>query len=265
MGRKGEINVGQWLWNAAEWFGKHKYLIFLVMTPFILCYNWLLFSAEVIGPFNKQNLPYFGDAFAPLNSLFSGMALVGVLVTIILQKKELEETRRELAASAAAHEETVQLMKWEQLRSEFEGRRAATPALMATDIASRDHKTSVFFTLENVGQTIFDPRLRICPSSPFEMDDIKCAPPVVLPKGARFPVVVRLWPAAVGGAKVLAFFIHCVDSTGADRKVKIAGQFAVGASLTQVEADFPTWEDEEDAVVRESDSSFLRYHGYRRL
>lgn len=64
----------------------------------------------------------FGDTFGAINSIFSGLALAGIIYTIYLQKielalqrKELEFTREELARSANAHEKSVFMMT-EQLR-----------------------------------------------------------------------------------------------------------------------------------------------------
>ena len=64
----------------------------------------------------------FGDTFGAINSLFSGLALAGIIYTIYLQKtelslqrKELEYTRLELKRTADAQESSGKLMT-EQLR-----------------------------------------------------------------------------------------------------------------------------------------------------
>ena len=64
----------------------------------------------------------FGDTFGAINSLFSGLALAGIIYTIYLQKielslqrKELGYTRDELTRSADAQEKSVFMMS-EQLR-----------------------------------------------------------------------------------------------------------------------------------------------------
>ena len=74
-----------------------------VLAPFIL--NIFLNSPEQRG--------MFGDSYGALNSLFSGLAFAGVIIAILLQRKELilqrEElalTRAELKRSASAHEES---------------------------------------------------------------------------------------------------------------------------------------------------------------
>ncbi|MEW6608640.1 MAG: hypothetical protein AB1414_14540 [bacterium] len=43
----------------------------------------------------------FGDMFGFINSLFSGLALAGVIITILLQKTELELQRHELEMTSA--------------------------------------------------------------------------------------------------------------------------------------------------------------------
>lgn len=49
-----------------------------------------------------ERLAPAGDAFGFINALFSGVALIGILVSIVLQRKELEATRDELRKTAAA-------------------------------------------------------------------------------------------------------------------------------------------------------------------
>jgi hypothetical protein len=51
----------------------------------------------------------FGDMFGAVNALFSGAALAGIIYSIMLQRKELKDTRAELKRTANAHEETVKL------------------------------------------------------------------------------------------------------------------------------------------------------------
>ena len=62
---------------------------------------------------NWQERGTFGDAFGALNTLFSGLAFVGIIYTIFLQRKELalqrkelELTRQELKRTAEAQEKS---------------------------------------------------------------------------------------------------------------------------------------------------------------
>jgi hypothetical protein len=60
---------------------------------------------------DKNDRGTFGDMFGSINALFSGLALAGIILTILLQRKELSlqreelvETRRELKRTANAQE-----------------------------------------------------------------------------------------------------------------------------------------------------------------
>lgn len=43
-----------------------------------------------------ENIGLLGDSFGSLNTLFSGLAFGGIIISIYLQSKELEDTRKEL-------------------------------------------------------------------------------------------------------------------------------------------------------------------------
>jgi hypothetical protein len=64
---------------------------------------------RVLGDWPERG--QFGDQFGAVNALFSGLAFAGVIVTILLQREELqlqrqelEQTREELRRSASAQE-----------------------------------------------------------------------------------------------------------------------------------------------------------------
>jgi hypothetical protein len=56
----------------------------------------------------------FGDMFGAVNALFSGLAFLGVIIAIILQRQELELQREELRASREAQQELARSQR-EQL------------------------------------------------------------------------------------------------------------------------------------------------------
>lgn len=71
----------------------------------------------------SKNIGEFGDSFGGLSSVFSGLAFAGVIITIIMQMKELQLTReemilarRELSRAAKAQEDS-QLALSQQLES----------------------------------------------------------------------------------------------------------------------------------------------------
>ncbi|TWI77943.1 hypothetical protein IQ13_4185 [Lacibacter cauensis] len=60
----------------------------------------------------------FGDMFGSINALFSGLALAGIILTILLQRKELSlqrkelrDTREELKRTATAQENSEKALK----------------------------------------------------------------------------------------------------------------------------------------------------------
>ena len=70
-----------------------------IVTPILLCI-FLSHWAE---------RGTFGDLFGSVNALFSGLALLGIIATILLQQKELSLSTRELRNSAKALQKQVEL------------------------------------------------------------------------------------------------------------------------------------------------------------
>ncbi len=89
----------------------------------VIIASWFLFTIVVYFIFEDWTKSgSFGDTFGAVNSLFSGLALGGIIFTIYLQKKELslqrkelQYTREELKRSADAQEFSGRMMN-EQLR-----------------------------------------------------------------------------------------------------------------------------------------------------
>lgn len=80
---------------------------FLFSLPFIVIFfiwfyypSWIyyekLFGSIVTGKNFIEDLGTFGDAYGALNTLFTGLAFAGLIISIRLQSKELSETRAEL-------------------------------------------------------------------------------------------------------------------------------------------------------------------------
>ena len=57
---------------------------------------WLAFGAIILWQFGWTGQGTFGDTFGVLNALFSGLAIGGVIVAVIMQKQELAYQREEL-------------------------------------------------------------------------------------------------------------------------------------------------------------------------
>lgn len=84
--------------------------IIFVVGSWLATYFWVY----NFGGFTIKNAAELGDAFGGLNTLFSGLAFIGVIYAILLQqeelglqRQELEETRKELKKAAEAQKEQV--------------------------------------------------------------------------------------------------------------------------------------------------------------
>ena len=79
----------------------------------------------------------FGDMFGALNPFFSGLALIGVIYSVILQSEELSlqrvelrENRKELERSAKAQEKTEEVLSRQLHLSVISARLSALPELI---------------------------------------------------------------------------------------------------------------------------------------
>jgi|AntRauTorckE6833_2_1112554.scaffolds.fasta_scaffold02036_1 hypothetical protein len=74
-----------------------KYLRFFIIISSVLLIISILYPIIIFNSFGDWvKIGTFGDSFGALNALFSGLALTGVIVTILIQKTELKNQRTEL-------------------------------------------------------------------------------------------------------------------------------------------------------------------------
>jgi hypothetical protein len=72
-------------------------LVGIILSLWLSCWvlNLIFFNAQgAAGPWPTRG--QFGDMFGAVNALFSGLAFTGIIFTILLQREELQEQRREL-------------------------------------------------------------------------------------------------------------------------------------------------------------------------
>lgn len=86
---------------------KTKYLLIFGLICSVI-FLVVSFYPLIIGIFfhSSQERGFAGDMYGALNTLFSGLAFAGIIITIIMQMKELELTREELQKSAEAQQGT---------------------------------------------------------------------------------------------------------------------------------------------------------------
>ncbi|MDD3667018.1 MAG: putative phage abortive infection protein [Bacteroidales bacterium] len=79
-----------------EWIKKYSVLIISIVSFLVILGLWI-FNWAYLKDLSDVKRGTFGDMFGMVNSLFSGLALTGIIITIILQSKELGLQRKELS------------------------------------------------------------------------------------------------------------------------------------------------------------------------
>lgn len=82
--------------------------IIIGVTLIVISLIYLFFVNYLFKDWTKSGT--FGDTFGALNALFSGIAIAGLITTILIQKNELKHQREELA---------LQRNKMKETRKEF--------------------------------------------------------------------------------------------------------------------------------------------------
>lgn len=72
-------------------------ILIWLLFPWILTYLTNSFDLNIKAK-DDPNFGTFGDTFGALNTLFSGLAFATLIITLFLQRKELQEQRKELTA-----------------------------------------------------------------------------------------------------------------------------------------------------------------------
>lgn len=93
----------------------YKLFITSIIVFLSIIFGWIVFYIIIVWAIpdiqldikpniTLEHMGQLGDSFNVLTSLFTGLAFAGVIVTVLLQKKELEETREEFKRQAEALE-----------------------------------------------------------------------------------------------------------------------------------------------------------------
>lgn len=108
-----------------DFYRKHKIVIWVIGVFIILLFICsiinILYSITQVFFLNKKidNFGLIGDSAGLLNSIFSGLALLGVIITIYLQSKELKQTRDELRGQKEQFEIQNKTLKRQQFENTF--------------------------------------------------------------------------------------------------------------------------------------------------
>lgn len=99
--------------NQVNKESERGFILTAVIVCFIIVVLWIL-TFYILH--DKPNKGEFGDMFGSINSLFSGFALAGIILTILMQRKELKLQRLELQETRfefATQNETLKLQRFE--------------------------------------------------------------------------------------------------------------------------------------------------------
>lgn len=93
-----------WMWCVRNRSSIFDFLCFSVIGAIVFMvwrYGWIWVDENVAptsgGESPAQARGLFGDKFGSINALFSGLAFAGIILTLLLQRRELSESRREVS------------------------------------------------------------------------------------------------------------------------------------------------------------------------
>ncbi|GAB5990798.1 hypothetical protein AE1304_02570 [Aeromonas enteropelogenes] len=103
-----------------------------------------MFGNMLTGKVFAPSLGEFGDVYGALNTLFSGLAFSGVIISIILQSAELRATRKEMEAQVSQFELQTKAMQKQVFESTF-----FNMISLHNSMSSRMRDTDVFLNMCN--------------------------------------------------------------------------------------------------------------------
>lgn len=92
--------------NALSLFLRMAIVFAAVVGIYLLFVNFLISDQPYLHLPDKFREGTFGDSFGSLNALFSGLAFAGLVITLLMQRKDLAAQRRdiEVARQQASHQ-----------------------------------------------------------------------------------------------------------------------------------------------------------------
>ncbi|WP_323881400.1 putative phage abortive infection protein [Aeromonas caviae] len=111
-------------------FSRRFIFVVLCLMPFLfvsllwwkyptwIVHEWM-FDKLLTGKVFAPSLGEFGDVYGALNTLFSGLAFSGVIISIVLQSIELRATRKEMNSQVLQFEQQTEAMQKQVFESSF--------------------------------------------------------------------------------------------------------------------------------------------------
>lgn len=92
--------IRRWFSGKGEGFSKNliriSLILLLVLGVYAAFFVMLLWDVPLSAVFDKVRDGTFGDSFGTLNTLFSGFAFSGIIITILMQRSDLAESRKQI-------------------------------------------------------------------------------------------------------------------------------------------------------------------------
>lgn len=92
--------IHRWFSGKTEDYSKNlmriALILLLVLGVYATFFVMLLWNVPLSEGFDKIRDGTFGDSFGTLNTLFSGFAFSGIIITILMQKSDLAESRKQI-------------------------------------------------------------------------------------------------------------------------------------------------------------------------
>lgn len=94
-------------------------LILAVISLWIFYPLWIYIYKSLFVNSNSIEVGVFGDSYGALNTLFSGLAFTGIIISIFLQSQELSETRRDINRQTKEFESQTFALKKQVFENTF--------------------------------------------------------------------------------------------------------------------------------------------------
>lgn len=102
--------------KGKESWGRKNRILLIGLTALVVILGLWLGTLLLLKNLDTSERGTFGDMFGSINALFSGMALAGIIITILLQSQELKYQREELRETRKefkTQNETLKIQRFE--------------------------------------------------------------------------------------------------------------------------------------------------------
>lgn len=132
---------------------KNKKTIFLILMIFLIPVVWFYYPQfighqisfiEVVFKDGKPDPNEFGDLYGALNTLFSGFAFLGIVVSIFIQSEELSDTRREIKSQTEQFSSQTQIMFKQSFENTFFQLLGLNNEIVKSAVINIKHKKDYF-------------------------------------------------------------------------------------------------------------------------